>query len=110
MLLQLQPAYLSPNSMFYDAASNTLAIAGTHSFTDVLTDLTIPFGQLLNHTPRYESALKLWSQLGKPNLVGHSLGGGVADHIAARASLENLLSGKAGPCCAQQPGEPPRDI
>lgn len=67
--------------MFFDATSNTLAVAGTSSIGDVLTDLTIPLG-LLKSTPRYQDALNTWLRLGKPNLTGHSLGGLVVDQIA----------------------------
>jgi pimeloyl-ACP methyl ester carboxylesterase len=69
--------------MYFDKTSNTLAIAGTHSIEDVVTDLTIPFGNMLNTTPRYQAALQKWNELGRPNVVGHSLGGSIVTHLLA---------------------------
>ena len=78
----LHQAYISPTSMYYDPETDTLAIAGTHSIADVVTNLTIPFGQL-HATPRYQAALQKWLDLGKPTIVGHSLSGADADLLAA---------------------------
>ena len=79
----LHQAYMSPTSMYYDPETDTLlAIAGTHSIANVVTNLTIPFGQL-HATPRYQAALQKWLDLGKPTIVGHSLGGAIAGLLTA---------------------------
>lgn len=66
--------------MYYH--QQVLTIAGTHSINDVLTDLTIPFGNALESTGRFRKAE--WAFLThQPKLViGHSLGAAIAAHLA----------------------------
>ena len=74
----IDKAYNDPNSVVYEPKTDTLYIAGTHSTSDLLTDLTLPIG-MLNKTDRYQSAKQLYELYGRPrNIVSHSLGGSIA--------------------------------
>ena len=57
---------------------DTLYIAGTKSFGDVVDDITIPFG-LTNMTQRYHDATLVLNKNPQiTKIIGHSLGGAVA--------------------------------
>lgn len=74
----IDKAYNDPNSVYYEPKTDTMYIAGTHSVSDAMTDLTIPVG-LLNKTDRYQQAKQLYELYGKPkNVVSHSLGSSIA--------------------------------
>lgn len=69
--------------------NNTLFIAGTNPRTmmqytrDILTDMTIPV-HMLRYTPRFqtaEHALHMYPQV--TTIVGHSLGGAIADVLVS---------------------------
>lgn len=63
--------------MYYDAAGNTLFIAGTKGRKDVADDALIPLG-LTRLTERYAEAKHAANEHHPTKLVGHSLGGAVA--------------------------------
>ena len=76
----LNKAYNNINNHFYDSENKVLYIAGTKSFDDVMTDMTIPLN-MLEFTPRYTQAEQLY-KLYEPNvIVGHSLSGLIAKKL-----------------------------
>jgi len=84
----LDLAYQSDSCLYYDKATQTLAIAGTSSIGDVLVDATLPLitplGSALELTPRYQDALDAFERLKPKHIIGHSLGGQIASTLASR--------------------------
>jgi len=84
----LDLAYQSDSCLYYDKATQTLAIAGTSSIGDVLVDATLPLitplGSALELTPRYQDALDAFERLKPKHVIGHSLGGQIASTLASR--------------------------
>ena len=78
--------------MYYDNDS-TLYIAGTKSASDLIADLTIPFGNLIESTPRFKQAEQMIRQNMKINrVVGHSLGSEISHHLVEKYSwLQGIL-------------------
>lgn len=85
----LEMAYASPDRMAYDPTTRTLAVAGTSSWNDVLVDATVPFGNLIEHTDRYNSAEAAYLRYRPRTTIGHSLAGEIIAHIAARFPNHN---------------------
>lgn len=82
--------------MAWDPQTQTLAIAGTKTFGDVMVDATIPFGNLLQHTKRYQDALTEFRKRSPARVIGHSLGGELASRISKEhpeANTQFLLFG-----------------
>ena len=72
----LDRAYADPNKVF--ETGDTMYIAGTSSFGDVIDDIALPFG-LTRRTQRYMAADRMLASNPKiRRVVGHSLGGAVA--------------------------------
>lgn len=77
--------------VFHNPKDNKLlvGVAGTHNFSDVLTDISLAFGNLKG-TSRYKEAHDILKQAKtKYNPVetvvgGHSLGGAVSQYIASK--------------------------
>ncbi len=77
--------------VFHRPSDNKLlvGVAGTHNFSDVLTDIGLAFGQLKG-TTRYKEAkdiLKEAKQKYNPSetiVGGHSLGGAISQYIASK--------------------------
>jgi len=87
----LNKAYSSDNTVYVEG--DTLFIAGTTSFGDVIDDGTIPLG-MTNRTKRYEQASKALSKRPQVKRVfGHSLGGSVALTIAQQHNLVSRTYG-----------------
>jgi hypothetical protein len=83
----LDNAYKSPDSVFI--SGDTMYIAGTHNPQDILDDMMLPIG-FTTSTGRYRAAR---SHLTKQirYVVGHSLGGAVANQLVAN---HNWLHGR----------------
>ncbi len=99
----LDRAYADPNKVF--ETGDTMYIAGTSSFGDVVDDIALPFG-LTRRTQRYMAADRMLASNPKiRRVVGHSLGGAVAlqmqkDHPQ---QLESRTYG--APVVSTTPGE-----
>jgi len=88
----IERAYNDVNNVYYDSGTDTMAIAGTHSLSDVLTDVNIPFGTL-SRTDRYQQAKQLYNLYGKPkNVVGHSLGSSIALELQREYPDMNVIT------------------
>ena len=75
----LDRAYADPHKVFM--TGDSLYIAGTSSFRDVLDDVLLPFG-MTKSTVRYGDATRVLQANPKiRRVVGHSLGGAVALEI-----------------------------
>lgn len=79
-MIGLSNAYSSKNGVFVNG--DTLYISGTHTARDVYDDLTtIPFNRI-EHSERYQQAIKSLEAVPTiKRVVGHSLGGSVALQI-----------------------------
>jgi hypothetical protein len=87
----LNKAYSADNKVYVEG--DTLFIAGTTSFGDLVDDGTIPLG-MTNRTKRYEQASKALSKSPQvKRVVGHSLGGSVALTIAQKHDLVSRTYG-----------------
>ena len=87
----LNKAYASEHKVYVEG--DTLFIAGTSSFGDVIDDGSIPLG-MTNRTTRYEQAPQALSKSPQPKrVVGHSLGGSVALTIAQQHNLVSRTYG-----------------
>jgi hypothetical protein len=78
----LAKSYLSDNNLYEE--NNRLAISGTHSATDITTDLFIPFD--ITQTKRYQDAYDFIKEReGTPfevlEVTGHSLGSSIAQRL-----------------------------
>lgn len=79
------------NEVWHNATSNKLLVnvAGTHNKHDVLTDVKLALGRL-SSTKRYKSAEKTLNaaktkyQGAATTITGHSLGGSIAQKVAAK--------------------------
>lgn len=91
----LNRAYASTDGLYVDRG--VLYVAGTRlpftrngGVSDLLTDITIPFG-MLSHTPRYQSALAASRFVDR--VVGHSLGGAIALQISRDTGIPAVTYG-----------------
>lgn len=88
----LDRAYAAPNNVYFDAASSTLYISGTHvnenntgifgRFSDYFTDAMLPT-QTLRLTDRYNQAREAFERYHPSNVVGHSLGANIASTLTS---------------------------
>jgi alpha-beta hydrolase superfamily lysophospholipase len=85
-------AYESGKNQIYDKDTQTLVISGTHNIQDVITDIKdVPTNNITN-TDRYKEALKLFKQYQPKNIIGHSLGGLIANEINNRQNYKGRVS------------------
>ena len=98
----MEKAYRGNSDQFFDPATSTLVIRGTHSPSDVLTDLTIPFGQLAN-TPRYREAFEALHKYKPRHILGHSLGAAIALQLNAQTHYTGQVTVYNAPVLATQP-------
>ncbi len=103
----LDRAYADPRKIFM--TGDSLYVAGTSSFGDVMDDLALPFG-LTKGTQRYidgERVLKSNPKIRR--VVGHSLGGAVALELQKdHPELESRTYG--APVVSMSPGERYRSV
>jgi len=86
----LDQAYSHPDNVV--VKGDTMYIAGTHSMRDVITDISIPFG-MIERTERYRQARDILAK--NPDVttvVGHSLGGIIAEHLVKNSSHLSAVS------------------
>ena len=76
--------------MVWNPDTKTLAIAGTSSISDVLTDLTIPF-HALTWTPRYNEAKSQFELYAPKTVIGHSLGAAIALNLKNDPQISESL-------------------
>lgn len=102
----LKKAYDSPNSNYING--DTLYIAGTHTLSDVMTDLTIPI-HALHMTTRYKQSEKILNENKNiKNIVGHSLGSAILTVL--KEKNENKYSNVKGRAYGSPTILPHKDI
>jgi hypothetical protein len=97
----LEQAYRGNSDQFFDPATSTLVIRGTHNVSDILTDLTIPFGQLAN-TQRYREAVAAVHKYKPQHILGHSLGAAIALQINQQEHFPGQVTVYNAPVLATQ--------
>ena len=91
-------------SVFYNRKKKKLvnAVAGTHNLSDVVTDFWLGVGKLKD-TSRYKEAQSTLEKARKKyepeyvSIVGHSLGGGIAQGIAGKNDNVTTFNGATLP-------------
>lgn len=101
----LDQAYANPKGTYYDPATQTEYVKGSHDARDWFDDFTtVPFGNTA-YSHRYDQAMQAYNDLnasGQPvsRLVGHSLGG------SAVLEMEKNLASKGRPVTTRTFGAP----
>jgi hypothetical protein len=68
--------------MAWDPTTQTLAIAGTHSISDVFVDALLPIGKALELTNRYKTAEAEFVKRNPKFVISHSLGASISESLA----------------------------
>ena len=81
----LDRAYASDTNIYVDNNSGKMYIAGTKSWQDAMTDVTIMFPGLITKTPRFKQAEKvLRENPAVSQIIAHSLGSEIAHQLVKK--------------------------
>lgn len=94
----MEAAYKTDTGVF--VLGSTMYVAGTKSAGDVVKDLLISLG-MTNFSSRYQAARAAMNP-GVKTVVGHSLGGSVALHLAGDYDVQAVTYG--APVVSNTPG------
>ena len=89
----LDIAYAAASNLYFDPSTSTMYISGTHSLSDVGTDIVMPAGAL-RETQRYKEALQMFLASDPVTVVGHSLGANIASVLTKDHWGEGPQQGK----------------
>lgn len=80
----LQDAYAEDDGTVYDPVTHTLAVAGTRTGRDWLSDLAFVFGAEDLMTSRFNTVQEDVKKYKPYRIIGHSLGGAVASQYTGK--------------------------
>lgn len=81
----LQTAYATESGVTFDTTSHTLAIAGTRTIRDAITDAAFVFGGESLLTSRFDTTAAAVQRYQPKRIIGHSLGGAVASQYTGKS-------------------------
>jgi hypothetical protein len=86
----LAAAYAKADGVLYDDQTHTLAVAGTRTIRDWLTDAAFLFGAEGTMQSRFDTASVAVSRYHPQRIIGHSLGGAVASQYTGTRGVTTV--------------------